>query len=77
MEILGDYLHAQKTLTLMPGLPGIVPITFNPIRVGAWDGSLVLNSELSGEFWYKISVNSATPQPKSLRTMECELGKLF
>ena len=61
----------------MPGVPGTLPIIYSPLKIGCTEGSVVLDSEATGEFWYKVIAKALPLPPVSLPTIDCRLGEIL
>ncbi|XP_076467202.1 cilia and flagella-associated protein 47-like [Babylonia areolata] len=73
--VTGRDLSGPSSISLGAGEKDVYTLTFAPAIIGKTKGSLVFNSELVGEFWYELELDSQSPPPTTLPHLQCELGK--
>ncbi|XP_029458968.1 cilia- and flagella-associated protein 47 [Rhinatrema bivittatum] len=71
----GTGLKGAKSLVLKPKETVAYSATYSSASTGTFDGSILFQSDLCGEFWYALKMTSEKPEPTTLPQLECELGK--
>nr|XP_039264663.1 cilia- and flagella-associated protein 47-like isoform X2 [Styela clava] len=71
----GQDLSGDKSLKIQPRIPATYRLTYSPQVVGEGSGSVVFQSDLTGEFWYELDLHAVSPSPVTIPRMECELGR--
>ena len=74
--ISGDGLVGESTLVVQPRDKGNYDLVFSPLRVGKWRGSVAFVSQVLGEVWYDLQLQSDEQQTQRLNVMKASLGKV-
>ncbi|XP_070711754.1 cilia- and flagella-associated protein 47-like [Pempheris klunzingeri] len=71
----GDDLSGASWISVPPQETLTYKATFSPSRVGKSTGSVLFQSELVGEFWYRLELYALPPPVTMLPQTCCQLGK--
>ncbi|KAL3045754.1 hypothetical protein OYC64_013917 [Pagothenia borchgrevinki] len=71
----GDDLSGANQVSIPPGETLTYKATFSPGAVGKSTGSVVFQSEQTGEFWYQLELYALPPPVFRLPEDCCQLGK--
>ena len=71
----GQGLHGPEELLLPAQGKVKYEMTYSPLVVGSYEGSVTFINDLVGELWYKLLLTALAPEPKVMPEFRCELGK--
>ncbi|XP_010774715.1 uncharacterized protein [Notothenia coriiceps] len=75
VHLEGDDLSGANRVSIPPGETLTYKATFSPGTVGKSTGSVVFQSEQTGEFWYRLELYALPPPVFRLPEDCCQLGK--
>ncbi|XP_054654983.1 cilia and flagella-associated protein 47-like [Dunckerocampus dactyliophorus] len=75
VDLEGDDLHGASWVSVPPQETLPYKVMFSPGRIGKSTGSVIFQSELSGEFWYQLEFYAIPSPVVTLPQVCCQLGK--